>query len=296
MPGAQNWCFTVPNYTDVELLHLQLLAEDATVAYLIIGRERCPTTGTPHLQGFVRFDKRLRFAAVRGLLPQCHLTVARGTPQQNRDYCSKDGDYDEWGDCPHAVQGKRSDFERYLEWLRELEVAPTERELIEAFPALYGRYRGAMRRMATEICPGPELRDGELRPWQAALFAELEQPADDRTVRFFVDRDGGHGKSWFCGYALSRLEGCQILGPGKRDDLAHAVDVRTRVFLFNVPRGQAEYLNYGLLEMIKDRMVLSPKYESQMKILQNTPHIVVFMNEQPDTTKMTEDRYYITEL
>ena len=94
----------------------------------------------------------------------------------------------------------------------------------------------------------------------------------------------------------SQLPECQLLGPGKRDDLAHAVDERSRIFLFNVPRGQMEYLNYGLLEMLKDRMVLSPKYDSQMKILRHTPHVVVFSNEDPDDSKMTEDRYDITHI
>jgi len=291
---SQNWCFTVPNYSDEQVLHLQLLAESDRVAYLVIGREVAPTTGTPHLQGFVRFNARLRFAAVRALLPQCHLTSARGTPEQNRTYCIKDGDFDEWGTCPTLNPGRRSDFERYVEWLGTLESEPTERELMEQWPALYGRYRSSLRRMAAELCPRPQLRDGELRPWQAALLDELREPADDRTVRFFVDSDGGFGKSWFCGYAFSKLDGVQILGPGKRDDLAHAVDVRSRVFLFNIPRGNAEYLNYGLLEMLKDRMVLSPKYESTMKILHNVPHVVVFMNEEPDMTKMSADRYNVT--
>lgn len=293
---GQNWCFTVNNYTDVELLHLQLLAEDAAVAYLIVGREVAPTTGTPHLQGFIRFNSRIRFAAVQALLPVCHLSSARGTPEQNRTYCSKGGDFDEWGTCPAHQPGRRSDFEVYLEWLRTLDAEPSERDLIEQFPALYGRYRSAMRRMASEITPRPVLRAGELRPWQTALVEWLSGDADDRTVRFFVDRDGGFGKSWLCGYVLSTLDGVQVLGPGKRDDLAHAIDVRSRIFLFNIPRGNAEYLNYGLLEMIKDRMVLSPKYESTMKILLTQPHVVVFMNEEPDQTKMSADRYDITRL
>jgi len=74
------------------------------------------------------------------------------------------------------------------------------------------------------------------------------------------------------------------------------VDVRSRIFLVNVPRGQMEYLNYGVLEMLKDRMVLSPKYESSMKILLNCPHVIVFCNEDPDMSKMSADRYVIHEL
>lgn len=157
----QNWCFTLNNYTDEQVLHLQLLAEDPRVAYLVIGREVAPTTGTPHIQGFVRFNSRLRLSSVRALLPVCHCTSARGTAEQNRIYCIKDGDFDEWGTCPVDQQGRRSDFERYVEWLRTLESEPSERELIDQWPSLYGRYRGALRRMAGEICPRPTLRDGE---------------------------------------------------------------------------------------------------------------------------------------
>jgi len=291
---GDSWCFTIPNYTDEVLLHLQLLFEgDPRFAYAVVGREVAPTTGTPHLQGYVRLRSRIRFASLRALLPQCHLSRARGTPQQNFDYCSKDGNFDEWGTRPAVSQGRRTDFEEFRDWLRGLDHQPSDLELIDEFPSLYGRYRSALRDMAQQICPRPELRDGVLRPWQAALLGDLAGEPDDRTVRFFVDPDGGSGKSWFCGYVFSRIEHVQLLGPGKRDDLAHIVDVRSRVFLINVPRGGAEFLNYGFLEMLKDRMVLSPKYASQMKILLAVPHVVVFMNEPPDETKMTADRYVI---
>lgn len=292
MPNAKSWCFTINNYTDEQVLHLRLLAEYQGLSYLVIGREVAPTTGTPHIQGYVVFNERLSLASVRELLPQCHLVRARGTAKQNFEYCSKDGDFEEYGTLPTA-SGNRCQFERFRDWCTELGREPTDRELIDQFPGLYGRYARSLRNIAQEICPRPVLRDGELRPWQADLFTRLEGQADDRTVEFIVDREGGFGKSWFCGYLFSRFVDCQLLGPGKRDDIAHAIDRRTRVFLFNIPRGQAEYLNYGLLEMIKDRMVLSPKYESTMKILIHTPHVCVFMNEEPDQSKMTEDRYNI---
>nr|AUF34970.1 putative replication-associated protein [uncultured virus] len=83
----------------------------------------------------------------------------------------------------------------------------------------------------------------------------------------------------------------QILSGGKRDDIAHAIDPSKQIFLFNVPRGGMEYLQYTILEQIKDRMVFSPKYNSQTKILRNRAHVVVFSNEMPDIEKMTHDRY-----
>jgi len=54
--------------------------------------------GTYHLQGFVCFDNRKAFSTVKSLLGQrCHIEVARGTIQQNYDYCTKqdeDGYYE----------------------------------------------------------------------------------------------------------------------------------------------------------------------------------------------------------
>lgn len=85
----------------------------------------------------------------------------------------------------------------------------------------------------------------------------------------------------------------QVLSIGKRDDIAHVIDVSKSVFFFNVPRGGMEFFQYTILEQLKDRMVFSPKYNSKMKFLHKTPHVLVFCNEEPDLTKMSEDRYHI---
>jgi hypothetical protein len=57
-----------------------------------------------------------------------------------------------------------------------------------------------------------------------------------------------------------------------------------------------EFLQYRFLESLKDRFVFSTKYESKLKIIPDIPHIVVFANEIPDTTKMTSDRFNIKRL
>lgn len=299
MPArSRGWCFTI-HYADDRideiLLHLQLLADDNSVSYVVVGREVCPTTGSKHLQGYVNFVAATTFGNVRELLPQSHIERARGSPEQNRTYCVKDGDFEEWGTLPDSP-GRRTDWDRYKDWLSGLDRVPTERELIEHNPALWGRYRAAMREMAAELVPRVQLREGELRQWQSSLLEELDGEADDRTITFVVDPQGGAGKSWFAGYVYGKRSDSQLLGPGRRDDVAHVVDVRRRVFLVNVPRGQMEYLNYGLLESLKDRIVFSPKYNSQMKILDHVPHVVVFSNEGPDQSKMSGDRYRLIEL
>jgi hypothetical protein len=57
-----------------------------------------------------------------------------------------------------------------------------------------------------------------------------------------------------------------------------------------------EYMQYGVLEQLKDQLIFSPKYESVCKVLPQPVHVIVFCNEMPDITKMTEDRYSFVEL
>lgn len=122
----------------------------------------------------------------------------------------------------------------------------------------------------------------------------MQPCTDNRAIVFYVDEEGGHGKSWFQRVFISMYEDrVQLLSSGKRDDIAFAVDEHKDIFLFNIARGQMEYLNYSVLEMLKDRMVFSSKYNSQMKILTRVPHVIVFCNEEPDYNKMTNDRFVI---
>lgn len=68
--------------------------------YAICGREVAPTTGTPHLQGYVYFKNPRAIANIRKLLVGCHVEPAKGSPAQCRKYCIKDGKYVEIGDSP----------------------------------------------------------------------------------------------------------------------------------------------------------------------------------------------------
>ena len=78
MSRAKNWCFTVNNYTDDNIAHLRSLGDNDVVSYIIFGKEVAPTTNTPHLQGYIALKKQTRLNQVRALIPNAHLTVARG--------------------------------------------------------------------------------------------------------------------------------------------------------------------------------------------------------------------------
>lgn len=98
LSACKCWCITLNNYTSDEYNDLELKLKD-TSSYYILGKELCPTTSTPHIQGYVRFKRRLRFNQVKSLLnDRAHLEVAKGSTRHNFIYCSKSGDYTEGGD------------------------------------------------------------------------------------------------------------------------------------------------------------------------------------------------------
>jgi len=301
---STRWCFTINNPTAEDEQRLTELCHDVRgngIVYLVYGRE-IGEYGTPHLQGFVIFRNRKRLRTVRDVLGQRgHYEVARGTASEAADYCKKDGDFTEAGTIPHSGRERQPSVTDFSDWVREFSDTnyerPSERLIAQKFPNLYLRYGTRLLNLVDHLLPPTGLVDTPLNEWQERLHRELQMEGDDRSVRFIVDTNGGMGKSYFCRWYLTQYPVItQVFSVGKRDDLAHALDTSKKVFLFNMPRGSMELLQYGLIESMKDRIVFSPKYNSITKIMQHKIHVVVFCNEMPDMTKMTNDRYVITEL
>lgn len=278
----------------------QLVALGQSVTYLVFGYEEAES-GTPHLQGYVTFPKVKRFNEARQFLPHgTHLEAKRGTPEQAASYCKKGGVFKEFGKLV-TPSGRNTLFDDFSDWIlrfvTDKERCPSEREIAREYPVLFVRYGRKMRALAEHLSPQPVIETGTLRKWQDDLERALLEPCDDdRSILFYVDNEGGTGKSWFQRYMVSKhTDKVQLLSPGRRDDVAHAIDDTKSIFLFNVPRGGMEYFNYQVVEMLKDRVVFSPKYDSKTKVLLQIPHVVVFCNEDPDTSRMTEDRFIIIE-
>jgi len=293
--GVKKWAFTLNNYTNDDIMLMGTLFPD-TVRYLIYGRE-VGENGTPHLQGFVWFNRQCTLAvAKRAIGDRAHMEKARGSPHQNRTYCMKENDYDEFGSL-ETDAGKRSDWDDLKDWLKAEDHPPTDGEMLDRFPTLWGRYPRGCRDFRRLLCPPGVHVEGDLREWQAGLAAHLSEEPDDRKIVFVVDYLGGQGKTWFQKkLVMEGSDDVQIVPCGKRDDMAYAIDCHKKIYMINVPRGQMEYLQYAVLEMLKDGIVHSPKYESQTKFIGNKCHVVVFSNEAPDFHRLTEDRYHIINL
>lgn len=148
---ARAFVFTLHNWSEADIADLRQLVEQLA-DYAVWGRERCPDTGRRHIQGYIHWKQQQGFAAIHkrwkqlvgqrgggddaaagpsgraaegsadgpatpGQRHALWLQAARGTADENRAYCTKDGDADEWGTMPQ--QGKRSDVEGWVQRVRD---------------------------------------------------------------------------------------------------------------------------------------------------------------------------------
>ena len=122
---------------------------------------------------------------------------------------------------------------------------------------------------------------------------------NDRKIIWVRGQKGNEGKSWFQSY-LQSLYGAHRVArfdiTNKTSDLLQIMSrselTTTNVFLFNqqhcVP---SEECCYSLFEMIKDGYASAPKFHGALLRIKTPNVIVVFVNEYPDFSKLSQDRW-----
>jgi Putative viral replication protein len=288
-PQFVNWAFTLNNYTDEDVERLNLLGD--RIKYLIAGKE-VGETGTPHLQGFVQAASRVTMLQIKNILgSNPHVEPARQCDNAI-EYCKKDGDYFEVGQFRRA--GSRSDLEEFKNDVKNGMLSL--KEIRENHSKVYAKYQRFCIEYIQDNYEKPILDLHQLREWQVELNTLLNREPDDRLINFVIDEVGNKGKSWFAHYYKSLHEKVQILIPGKKADMAYALDMQLRVLFIDAPRSkQGDFIQYDFLEEVKNGYVFSSKYESRFKQYGKV-HVVVLMNELPDMTKLSQDRYNIIRL
>lgn len=299
---SSRWCFTHNNPADGDAESILSFFRDHC-RYGIFGVE-LGAGGTPHLQGFfvlsTNGSRSLSWIRAQFPVGRPHFEAARGTSAQAAEYCKKEGSFVEHGEL--GEPGRRTDLHDAFEWGREFlrahGRAPTSPEIVRSGHfAVYvknSRFRPALAKLV-EV--RRRLDSESLREWQVPLETELLGPADDRKIVFYVDTVGNSGKSFFCRWMLEKHAAItQVLSAGKEVDLAYMVEEHKSIFLFDISRSRLEFLQFSILEALKNGIVQSTKYCSSSKVLHGPSHVVVFTNEHPDMAKLSADRYDVREI
>lgn len=120
------------------------------------------------------------------------------------------------------------------------------------------------------------------------ILKEIKKP-NDRIIHWYWDSKGRSGKTQFSKFLAIR-HGALLFNNGKTSDIAYAIDGNPEIVVFNFPRSLEDNVNYGALEMIKDGLIFSAKYESKCKIF-NPPVVLCFANFKPKLSKLSRDRW-----
>ncbi|ARI50289.1 satellite replication initiator protein [Sophora alopecuroides yellow stunt alphasatellite 8] len=282
MPSQKStcWVFTLNFEGDPPTLTF-----DDRVQYASWQHER---VGHDHLQGFIQFKSRNTTmgqckAQFNGLSP--HLEIARDV-NKAQEYTMKE-DTRIAGPWEYGVMIKKGSHKRKL--MEKFEEDPEEMKIAD--PSLYRRC--LTRKMSEEQRSSAEW-NYDLRPWQEAVIQELELPPDYRKIIWVYGPGGNEGKSTFARH-LSLKEGWGYVPGGRTQDMMHIITADPKNhWVFDVPRVSSEYVNYGVIEQVKNRVMVNTKYEPCVMRDDNHPvHVVVFANCLPDVTKLSEDRIKI---
>lgn len=144
------------------------------------------------------------------------------------------------------------------------------------------------------------LSSDQLFDWQKSIVKLIKTTPDDRSIYWFWEHKGGIGKTALTKYLLFHFDG--LICSGKASDMKYMItkyharkDEYPKLIIFDVPRCNLNYISFNGMEEIKNGCFASTKYESEM-VLMNCPHVIVFANEPPDLSLMSQDRWRILEL
>lgn len=225
MSRTNAWCFTINNPLPSDMFAVRHLAH--TAGYIIASAE-VGKQGTPHIQGYVRFNSGhgRTMATMKKALVRAHLTVANGSDEENKKYCSKDGDVLLEQGTP-SEQGKRSDIKEIANMIKNREI--TLEELMFEYPDMYLRYSRAFEKMFASVLPMRDAAPQVHWRWGKAGVGKTKYVIDKFEREEIYIKDG---TSWWDNYKQQK---CILI-----DDFDNGIPYRTllRILDRNHEQGQ----------------------------------------------------------
>lgn len=169
---GRRWCFTGHLPADLSVAEQEMRAADlrefavgsGLFNYLVFQVEKAPTTGALHFQGYCEISKSVRFTQLKKILklPSAHFEVAKGSPAQNKEYCTK---ADTRSVGPWEIgsiskgQGQRKDLETLVDY------AKAGKSIAEAYNelgAMVFKHERVFLAARRELCEIPDRQDVEV--------------------------------------------------------------------------------------------------------------------------------------
>jgi len=193
MSRHRAFCFTINNPLPSDHFAVELLMKKAK--YGIVGNEKGDLNAHPHIQGYVSLVNPLSFNAFKKYLSRAHIEVSGGTDEDNYQYCSKQGDFKEWGE-KSIGQGSRTDIKEIASLIKSGDI--TLMDIMFDYPDMYLKYSRSFEKMFSAVQPHRS------EPPQVFWYWGLAGTGKTRSV---IDKHGPDnvyikdGTSWWDSYA-----------------------------------------------------------------------------------------------
>lgn len=237
---------------------LEFIKNHKEFSKAIFGEEVCPKEGTLHYQTFIAFNKRVRIDFIWNNLKK-KFPNESGFGWLEPSYSSEEQN-----------EGYCSKDKKFIKW--------------GIFENDYKMSRSDLRSDQLVI---------------ADMFKEDEDPKFGRKIYWFWEETGGWGKSALATYMIDNMGATEVSGAKK--DILFGVQKLVeagkppKIVIVDIPRVNNDAVSIQGIEMVKNGKFFNEKYESGMCRFPR-PHIVVFANCEPDVSKMSKDRWIVTNL
>lgn len=141
----------------------------------------------------------------------------------------------------------------------------------------------------------------EFYEWEKEILNIIANPPDKRSIHYFWEEAGCAGKTTFQKYLFTHYPNVVVLS-GKATDMKNGIvqymnggKETPDIVLINIPRCSQDFVSWEGIESIKDMFFFSGKYEGGM-VCGMCPHVLVFANEPPNLSKLSDDRWVVREI
>lgn len=253
--SSKRYCFTYNNWDPIG--RDKLISEfEVYDGMYIMGEEIAPGTGTPHLQGYVEFERAVCFATIKDWNVKIHWQSCnkKGTREKNVAYCSKEGT-NILSTFPLPLKVRLLAVYDDVKWKR-------------------------WQQSAIDIVESP--RETRKLHWYWEDIGNVGKSFLVKYLYLKYDAIICEGKK---GDVLQQL----------RLWMEEHPEESPKCVVCDIPRTSLDYVSYQVLETLKNGLAYSGKYEGGVCAIE-PPHIVCFANEAPKMEKVSSDRWEITQI
>lgn len=292
----KNFTFTINNYQEQDINNINNFY-NAFCNYTIYGFE-IGEQGTKHLQGYAQMKKQKRFLSiVKFFNNRAHIEKANGSPEQNKAYCSKEGNYKEFGTIINKGSNKliiedlREQIKKCNSWNEVLNIPGCEKHL-----KFCQEYFNNLDRRDKELYKNVILKD-----WQILINDYLNKTGDNRSILFVIDEKGGKGKTFLSNYLFNTRDDIFYSTNGKTTDIVYnySKNIKRNILIDITRKISLDKINFDAIETIINPIFTSNKYTSGTFIRKEPSNCIIFTNNnnvENLINYLSEDRIKILNL